>query len=131
MHPLLTEISEAIKKIELSISEDENSLNFVPLRKLSQVCLEFLIAEKGTDISGIAFFLHSYISNLFFNFGGDTIFDEKLLDSKKVIYASISKWLYELKESLDVNNHERANHAMNEMVKEYYKQVNFLNSQFK
>jgi hypothetical protein len=131
METLLNEISSAVTLIEEFKKEDCNSLNFTPLRKLSKICQDILVGEKANDESAIAFFLYTYITNIIVNFGGDTIYDDKLLASKTVIYQSLIKWLRELKESLIRKDLTNVFEIINSMVKEYYKQVNILNSEYK
>ena len=131
MDQLLDKISSTISLIDGARNEDGESLDFTPLRKLSQFCSELLINEQGHNESAITFFLSKYIDSLIINFGGDTVSDEEVQKSKRIIYNSILEGLNKLKDALSIKDNERTFSIMNSLIIVYYEHVNILNTYYK
>jgi len=132
MSELINEISNTINLIEKQSKDNVNSLDFTFLRKLSEYCYQLLLDEKHkNNESVVAFFLFKYIENLMINFGGDSIYNEDVQQSKTKIYEEILEGLRDFVKSLNSNDISGISSAMQTLITTYYYQVNHINNNYK
>ena len=131
MGQILDKVSEFNGFFTNFTNGSNKSFDFSHLRDLGDFCHSCLLHRKDEFESSIAFYLYSYVNSFFYNFGGDTPYDNDLQFAKQKFFEQLILNLRDLEKSLLRNKSKSIIESLNLMTNTYYDQMKLLNEKFK
>jgi len=127
MRTLGDRIVKAGDELRVSLQHDPQYPSIISLRKLRHYCAgQFLEASSKYDRFW-SFFVCSFIDDVFFNFGGDTPYDEELHKVRTSLYERIADTFCEIGEAFAENRSDELVKTLSDLAEEYSNRISFLN----
>jgi len=116
--------------LEEGIIFDPQSLDITPLRRFHEHVSEMMFTSKEPFERYICFFFSSFLSTVFLNFGGDSVYSKTFHKLKIEFYTSLLKFLKQLVISFENNEKEVIFTALCDLTSLYITEINYLNQNF-
>lgn len=128
MRKVTNEIKEACNKLKEINTDEPKKLDLTALKDLRKFCNVQIFKTNDKHERVISFFIENYLNEIFNNLFIDTKYNQRLHESRIVIYKNITSNLSKLEIACNDKDVDKIFKTMDKIIKGYVDQINYLNN---